>query len=150
MNFLNQCLKSVRNAKNMKTYEVLLAVLLVLYLVSGVSTPYNLSPYVNNVFMYGSLLALVVILCLRCNPLLAILFGVVALELVRRSRKVDHNLMRPSESNKNRDLKNMNAHLNKTTLEEEMVGQITAPSIQLDGPAGYEPVLSKVHNATVV
>ena len=44
----------VKNSvKNMKTLEVVLFILLVLYLVSGVSTPYALAPYTNNVFMWS-------------------------------------------------------------------------------------------------
>ena len=50
--------KTVKSFINFKPYEFILFVLLVLYLVSGVSTPYELSPYVNNIFMYLSLFVL--------------------------------------------------------------------------------------------
>ena len=54
--------KTINCIKNMKTYEILLVILMVLYLVSGVSTPYALAPYVNNMFMNASLIALVIVL----------------------------------------------------------------------------------------
>ena len=142
--------KSVNNLSNMKTHEILFVVLLVLYLVSGVATPYNLAPYVNNLFSYVSLVAIVFVLFLYSNPLLAIFFGIVALVLVNRSRKVDHTLMKPSQENKNVALKKLNSHLKVKTLEEEVVGQVEKKPDNIPGPSSYHPVLCKTHNASQV
>ena len=142
--------KSVNNLSNMKTYEILFVVLLVLYLVSGVATPYNLAPYVNNLFSYVSLVAIVFVLFLYSNPLLAIFFGIVALVLVNRSRKVDHNVMKPSQENKNAALTKLNSHLKVKSLEEEVVGQVEKKPDNIPGPSSYHPVLCKTHNASQV
>ena len=142
--------KSVNNLSNMKTYEILFLVLLVLYLVSGVATPYNLAPYVNNLFSYVSLLAIVVVLLLYSNPLLAIFFGIVALVLVNRSKKVDHNIMNPSQENKNAALNKLNIYLKVKSLEEDVVGQVEKNPDNIPGPSSYHPVLCKTHNASQV
>ena len=71
--------KTINCIKNMKTYEILLVILMVLYLVTGVSTPYALAPYVNNMFMNASLIALVIVLYLYGNPLLALFVSTLIL-----------------------------------------------------------------------
>ena len=147
MNLLN---KLQNNLKNMKTCEILLLVLSVLYLVSGVSTPYHLAPYVNNLYMYASFVAIVVVLLLYSNPLVALLVALVAIVFVNRSRNVDHNAMKPSQKNKNSELKQMNSHLKMTTLEEEVVGQLVRNPDNIPGPSSYHPVLCKTHNASSV
>ena len=99
---VNQTINSV---KNLKTVEVLLLVLCVVYLFTNVSTPYALAPYVNNVFMYASLFALVIILFLQTKPVVALVFAIVVLVFIQRSGKVDHAVMKPSQVNKNTELK---------------------------------------------
>ena len=54
--------KTVDSLKNMKPHEFILVLLLLAYLVSGVSTPYELSSYVNNTFMNLSLVAFTIVL----------------------------------------------------------------------------------------
>ena len=39
------------NMANIKSYEILFIVLLLLYLISDVSTPYNFAPHINNIYM---------------------------------------------------------------------------------------------------
>ena len=150
MELLNKSIKSVKNLKNMETYEILLFVVLVLYLVSGVSTPYNLAPYVNNVFMYGSLLALVVILYLYTNPILALFFAFVAYVFYSRSQNVSHVKMAPSTQNKTQEMKKLNKHLETKTLEEELVGQIVRKPDNIPNPSTYQPVLCSSHNSSDV
>lgn len=147
MNLLN---KSLSGLKNLKTFEILFFVLLVIYLLTGVSTPYNLAPYVNNVFSYASMLALVFVLFLYSNPLLAIFFGISALIFIQRSRKVDHNVMKPTTNNKTNNMKNLNSHLNTHTLEEEVVGQIVKKPDNIPSPSSYHPVLCSAKGATEI
>ena len=142
--------KTMNSMKNMKTLEIVLFVLLVLYLVSGVSTPYELSPYVNNIFMYASIFALAYIIYLCGNTALAIFFAFVGLVFINRSRKVDLNVMKPTQQNKNADLNKLNSHLKETTLEEEMVGQIERNPDNSPGPSNYHPVLCESHNASQI
>lgn len=140
--------KSLNNVTSMKTYEVLLFVVLVLYLVSGVSTPYSLAPYVNNVFMHLSLIALVVVSYLYGkNVVLTLFLAIVAFVFVNRSSKVSHIKMKPSEDNKKTNLKSLNKHLSEKTLEEEVVGQVIKNVDNSPNPSSYNPVLCDSHNA---
>tara|TARA_B100001175_G_C19469576_1_gene621007 strand:- start:1173 stop:1616 length:444 start_codon:yes stop_codon:yes gene_type:complete len=142
--------KSLNTLKNFKPYEFVLVVLLLLYIVSGVSTPYELSPYVNNSFMYLSLFALAILLYLYGNPLLALLFLITSVIFINRSNKVSHYTMKPSQENKNNKMQQLNIPLTKNTLEEEIVGQIVRNPDNIPGPETYHPVLCDSHNATKV
>ena len=142
--------KTVKSFKNLKPYEFILFVLLVLYLVSGVSTPYELSPYVNNIFMYLSLFAFSVVLYLYGNPLLAAFFLFVSFIFINRSNKVSHKVMKPSQQKKDTTMNQLNDPLVQKTLEEQMVGQIQRHPNNIPGPSSYHPVLCDSHNASKI
>jgi hypothetical protein len=142
--------KTVKSFKNLKPYEFILFVLLVLYLVSGVSTPYELSPYVNNIFMYLSLFAFSVVLYLYGNPLLAAFFLFVSFIFINRSNKVSHKVMKPSQQKKDTTMTQLNNPLVQKTLEEQMVGQIERHPNNIPGPSSYHPVLCDSHNASKI
>ena len=142
--------KTVKSFKNLKPYEFILFVLLVLYLVSGVSTPYELSPYVNNIFMYLSLFAFSVVLYLYGNPLLAVFFLFVSFIFINRSNKVSHKVMKPSQQKKDTIMTQLNNPLSQKTLEEQMVGQIERHPNNIPGPSSYHPVLCDSHNASKI
>jgi hypothetical protein len=142
--------KSADRFSNMKTHEVLLAVILVVYLLSGVSTPYNLAPYVNNVFMYVSLVGIVILMFLCSKPLLALLFAVVAIVFINRNQRVSHVKMAPSQKNKDADMKKLNSHLEVKTLEEEIVGVMSVKPDNMPNPSSYNPVLCATHNASEI
>lgn len=142
--------KTVKSFKNLKPYEFFLFVLLLLYLVSGVSTPYELSPYVNNIFMYLSLFAFSIVVYLYGNPLLAAFFLFVSFIFINRSNKVSHKVMIPSQEKKNNDMTQLNYPLNQKTLEEQMVGEIQRHPNNIPGPSNYHPVLCDSHNATKI
>jgi len=144
MKFLNNFEK---NFGKLKTFEIVLAVLLVLYLVSGVSTPYDLAPYVNNIYAYLSLVAIVFLLFLHSNPILAIFFAVSSIIFIMRTNRVTPSVMAPSVENKNKKMTNLNKDLNKKTLEEEIVGQIVKNPMNINGPASYHPKLCETYNA---
>lgn len=142
--------KTVLSFKNFKPYEFILFLLLVLYLVSGVSTPYELSPYVNNIFMYLSLFAFSVVLYLYGNPLLAVFFLFVSFIFINRSNKVSHKVMKPSQQKKDTTMTQLNNTLSQKTLEEQMVGQIQRHPNNIPGPSSYHPVLCDSHNASKI
>ena len=142
--------KTVSSFKNLKLMELLLFVLLVLYLLTNVATPYSMAPYVNNGFMYASLFALVILLFLYSNPLLALFFGFVVLVFINRSRKVDHSVLAPSQENKTSTMEKLNVGLKDKTLEEEMVGEIVKKPDNTPGPSSYNPVLCDSHNASSI
>ena len=51
-NVTNNLKSSALNLANIKSHEMIFVILLLLYLISNVSTPYNLAPHINNVYMY--------------------------------------------------------------------------------------------------
>tara|TARA_B100001175_G_C19194104_1_gene488176 strand:- start:201 stop:644 length:444 start_codon:yes stop_codon:yes gene_type:complete len=142
--------KTIKSFKNLKPYEFILFILLVLYLLSGVSTPYELSPYVNNIFMYLSLFAFSVVLYLYGNPLLAAFFLFVSFIFINRSNKVSHKVMKPSQQKKDTTMTQLNNPLVQKTLEEQIVGQIQRHPNNIPGPSSYHPVLCDSHNATKI
>lgn len=143
MNFIKDYMK------NLKIHEWILVVLVVLYVLSGVKTPYEMSLYLNNTFAYLSFLALIVLLIVTKNNVFVIFaLAVGGLVFISRSGISDHRLHIPSEYNKVNKMKTFNPVRNKT-LEEEMVGTITKPD-NIPNPASFNPVLCNSHCATTV
>lgn len=150
MNLVNSFKNKVLELKNIKNYELVFVVLLLLYLISNVSTPYDLAPHINNAYMYISLFAIVIVLLLNSNPLIALLFAIIALIFLQRSKKVDHGVMAPSNANKTEAMENLNTHLSIKTLEEEMVGQIDRHPDNIVSQNTYHPVMCDSHDASYV
>jgi len=158
MNSLNIS-TNFKNLKNITTNEIILIVLILLYLISNVSTPYELAPYINNIYTYFSLIAIVILLFLKTNPLIALFFGIAALIFVLRSNKVDHGVMAPSTHNKSLAMINLNSNTNisnnisnniitQTTLEEELIGLIQKQPDNIINTNSYHPVSCETHNAS--
>lgn len=150
MNLVNSFKNKVLELKNIKNYELVFVVLLLLYLISNVSTPYDLAPHINNAYMYISLFAIVILLLLNSNQLIALLFAIIALIFLQRSKKVDHGVMAPSNANKTAAMENLNTHLSIKTLEEEMVGQIDRHPDNIVSQNSYHPVMCDSHDASYV
>jgi hypothetical protein len=160
MNSLNTISTNFKNLKNITTNEIILVVLILLYLISNVSTPYELAPYINNVYTYFSLIAIVILLFLKSNPIIALFFGIAALIFVIRSNKVDHGVMAPSTHNKSLAMINLNSITNnntnndigniitQTTLEEEVIGLIQKQPDNIINTNSYHPVSCETHNAS--
>jgi hypothetical protein len=139
---------NIANLANIKSYELLFIVLLLLYLISGVSTPYNYAPHINNIYMYFSLIVIFIITLLYSNPLIALLFAIAAYVFLERSKKVDHRVMGQSETTKASKMANLNSHLNSKSLEEEMVGLIVQRPENIASVENYSPVECDAHSAS--
>ena len=169
MNSVNSIGKNFKNMKNITTPEIILVVLILLYLISNVSTPYDLAPYINNVYTYFSLIAIVMLLFINSNPLIALFFGIAALIFVTRSRKVDHGVMAPSTINKslnmmifNNESTNTNTNIisnmnnfdnsliKQPSLEEELIGSIQKQPDNIINSNTYHPVSCETHNASTI
>jgi hypothetical protein len=150
MNLVNSFKNKVLELKNITNYELVFVVLLLLYLISNVSTPYDFAPHINNAYTYISLFAIVILLLLNSNPLIALLFAFIALIFLQRSKKVDHGVMAPSNANKTAAMENLNTHLSIKTLEEEMVGQIDRQPDNIISQNSYHPVMCDSHDASYV
>ncbi len=156
MNSSNNISTNFKNLKNITVSEIILVVLIILYLISNVPTPYELAPYVNNVYTYFSLIAIVILLFLNSNPIIALFFGIAALIFVLRSNKVDHGVMAPSTHNKSLAMINLNSNtsnstnnnITQTTLEEELIGLIQKQPDNIINTNSYHPVSCETHNAS--
>jgi len=144
-NILNS---NTRNLADIKSHEIIFIVLLLLYLLSNVSTPYNFAPHINNIYMYFSLIIIFIIILINSNPLIALLFAIVAYVFLQRSKKVDHKVMAPSESNKSSKMKVLNTHLNSKSLEEEMVSLIEQRPKNIASIENYNPVVCDTYSAS--
>ena len=138
--------KELLNLKNMSSLQIIFIVLIIIYILSGVNVPYNLTQYLNKPFIYASLFISVVVLYLYTNNILAFVFLIGVLVFIHRSQKIDLNINKPSQKNKNNNLKNLNSHLTEKTLEEEIVGSIKKLD-NIPNSANYHPVLCDSHNA---
>jgi hypothetical protein len=136
------------NLANIKSYEAIFVVLLFLYLLSNVSTPYNFAPHVNSIYMYCSLIIIFIMLLVNSNPLIALLFAYVAIVFLQRSKKVDHRVMAQTESNKSSKMEILNSHLNSKSLEEEMVTLIEQRPENIVSIENYNPVVCDTHSAS--
>jgi hypothetical protein len=150
MNLVNTLKNKALELQNIKSYELVFVILLLLYLVSNVSTPYDFAPQINNAYMYISLFAIFILLLLNSNPFIAIFFAIVAVIFLQRSKKVDHKVMAPSNANKTSAMNNMNSHLSVKSLEEEMVGQIDRQPDNIVNPTTYHPVMCDSHDASFI
>ena len=150
MNLVNYFKNEMLELKKITPYELVFIIVLILYLISNISTPYDLAPQVNNAYMYISLFAITILLLLNSNPLIAILFAFVAIIFLQRSKKTDHRVMAPSTSNKTAAMTNMNKDLTIKSLEEEMVGQIDRQPDNISSLSTYNPVMCNYHNASDV
>ena len=133
--------------KNMKMIEILFVALLVLYLVSGVSTPYNLSPYINNIYTYACLIAITALLFLHSSPYIAVFFAVVAAVFINRARQISYTVMAPSQASKDAKMTDLNTFLHTRSLEEEVVGQIVREPDNMPNPSSYHPIMCDTKNA---
>ena len=152
MNSLNSISNNFKKLKNMTAYEIILIAFILLYLISNVSTPYNMAPHINNVYTYFSLVAIVILLFLNTNPLIALFFGVAAIIFVMRSRNVDHKVMAPSTFNKSQNMINLNNAntMKQTSLEEELIGSIQKQPDNIISTNTYHPVSCETHNARYI
>lgn len=150
MNSVNNITNNFKKLKNMTAYEMIFVVFIILYLISNISTPYDLAPYINNIYTYLSLIAIVYLLYLNTNPLIALFFGVAAIVFVMRSHRVDHRVMAPSTLNKSQNMINLNKNntMNHISLEEELVSVIQKQPDNIINTSTYHPITCETHNAT--
>jgi len=137
-----------KDVKNFKVYEIIFAILLLIYLLSDITIPYNWSPYFNNIFMYSSLVAITYLLFLYSNSILALFFAIVSIVFIYRNQQINIVTMPDTQINKNYKLKNLNKKIEKKTLEEQIIQGIDRKPNNIPNPASYHPVLCDIYDAT--
>ena len=164
MNLLKNIIKDIKN------HELILGVLLLLYLLSGIETPHAISPYIINVFSYGVMLILSIIVFVGNNPILGILVAISFVELVRRSNATHPKNVMPSQTYRdgvmnvlNKGNESIVENISKTTteqivdvfnpttktLEEEVVEKTSIHTFMSDtvNISSFQPTVSNNHNA---
>jgi predicted membrane protein len=142
----------------MSIFEMVLFVVFVLYVVLPIKTPGFLAPYIDSVLGMIVLFCITVSLFVYTNPVLGVLYILVAYEVLRRSASNKGNTKAiimeytPSQVNKDVDMKNMNPSV-EMTVEEEVIS-VRAP-IGRPQPTEYistsfKPVADKLEGASLV
>lgn len=142
----------------MSIIEMVLFVAFILYVVLPINTPKFLAPYIDSVFGMVVLFCITVSLFVYTNPVLGVLYILVAYEVLRRSstnKGVKNAVIMeytPSQSTKDADMRSMNPSVEKT-VEEEVI-EIRAP-IGKQQPTEYvstsfKPVSDKLEGASLV
>ena len=143
-------MKFIDNLKRIKPIEIFLGIVLVLYLIIPSETPLFLSSFINSPLGLIFLFIVTVLLFIYTNPILGVLYIIVAYELLRRSspKPVSTTIMEhsPPQVIKDIELKAMNPPV-QTSLEEEII-QLRAPigtssEIEIIN-SEFKPVSSKI------
>jgi predicted membrane protein len=142
----------------MSIFEMVLFVAFLLYVVLPIKTPDVLAPYIDSVFGTIFLFCITVSLFVYTNPVLGVLYILVAYEVLRRSSSKGGNsravIMEytPSQDNKDYDIRNMNPPVEKTIEEEviEMRAPIGKPQQTEYVNTSFKPVADKLDGASLV
>jgi predicted membrane protein len=142
----------------MSIFEMVLFVSFLLYVVLPIKTPDFLAPYIDSVFGTVILFCITVSLFVYTNPVLGVLYILVAYEVLRRSSSTTGNSQAvimeytPSQANKDSDIRNMNPSVEKTVEEEviEMRAPIGKPQQTEYVNTTFKPVADKLEGASLV
>ena len=133
--------------------QVVLAILFIIYLVSGYKTPDSVANVIDTI--YGKIIVVVVALILfsYVNPILGVLSFIVAFDLIRKSSMstgtfaLDHYI--PTEVKKESNLNAMNQF--PYTLEQEVVKKMAPIKFPVDAsPSSFSPVLDDTYDAAPI
>ena len=132
--------------------ELILVILFIIYLVLGLKTPELVANMVDNVIGKLVIILLVFYLFINANPVLAVLFALVAFVLMRRSENTtglgDLKKYSPTEEKKMSQFTAFNQF--PYTLEQEVVSKM-APIVRSGTSitqASYKPLLDNLHDAS--
>ena len=104
---------------NIKSHEIVLVLLMVVYNLFNIVTPPILSNFVNTTFGMLSLVVMMIILFLNSNPVVGVLGFVTLYNLIQRSKLNKLKERVPSEKRRSNDMKKFNQF--DKTMEEEIV-----------------------------
>jgi len=131
---------------------MVLVILMVIYLIMGFKTPDLVANIVDTIVGKVVIALVVIFLFMHANPILAVLFALVAFDLMRRASQATgiDALQRfmPSEDKKMSQFTAFNQF--PYTLEQEVVAKM-APLVRTGSPlthASYKPMLNNVYDAS--
>ena len=142
--------------RSLSTYEAIVLVLFVIYLVFDIQPPETFAAAVDTPVGMVLVLILTLMNFMRSNVILGVVGLFVAYEVVRRSARINNRvpmiMFTPSQMNKDIALVQMNPPQDQS-LEEEMVEKM-APvgksSLITYTMSEYKPIATQTHNASPV
>jgi hypothetical protein len=142
--------------RSLSTYEAILLVLFVIYLVFDIQPPDAFAAVVDTPIGMVLVLLLTLMNFMRSNVILGVLGLFVAYEVVRRSARINNRvpmmMYTPSQMKKDVELVQMNPP-KEQSLEEELVEKM-APvgqsSLITYTMSEYKPIATQTHNASSV
>ena len=137
--------------KKLSAIEMILMVMFILFIIFPVEIPSSLANIIDSPLGMVVLFGITLSLFIFFNPVLGVLYILVAYELLRRSSTnttpssalIDYT---PTQETKNRELKKMNP-AQSLTLEEEMV-EMRAPIGKSDQGVYIDTIFKPVANKT--
>jgi hypothetical protein len=136
--------------------EIVLVLVFILYVVLPVPMPSQAAHYIDHPFGIVLVMLVALYLFFNAHPVVAVVYLLVAFELVRRASQMTHRVplmeFNPSEKKKMQKMVEMNTP-HHTTLEEEMVSQL--PPAEQDfslnlGQSSFKPVAEKMNGASLI
>jgi len=120
-------MKIPESFKNISSFELVLFLAFVLYIIVPINVPDWMKPFVNSSIGILVFFCITVVLFAYTNPILGILYIFVVYEVMRRSSETLHNpraivlQYEPSQATKDEALRKMNPPKNVKTVEEEII-----------------------------
>lgn len=142
--------------KTVKPLELILLGFFIIYVIMPISTPPFLAGFINSSLGMLVLFLIAIFLFFYTNPILGVVFILVAYEIIRRTSQIvgTAEIMQytPSQAKKNAEMVKMNPPKSET-LEEEIVAKM-APvghsDISIYTPSTFKPVAESVGSASLV
>jgi len=85
MNSITDSIKKVKTLRNMKSWEIILLVLFIVYIIFPFQTPGPLASFIESPLGIIVLFCIIIYLFIYTNPILGVIYIFVAYELLRRS-----------------------------------------------------------------
>jgi predicted membrane protein len=142
----------------MSIFEMVLFVIFLLYVVLPIKTPDFMVSYVDSVFSMVFMFCVTIALFVYTNPVLGVLYILVAYEALRRSSAKAGNTQAviidytPTQATKDIEIRNMNPPVEKTVEEEviEVRAPIGKPQQTEYVNTTFKPVADKLEGASLV
>ena len=144
--------KTNKRMLTMKSQEIVLGVLFVIYFILGYPIPEPVADIISTTGGKVVVFAVALMLFLVVNPIVAVIGLLVAFDIIMNAQKASGKYAMdnysPSEKQKAADLNKYNQF--SYTLEQEMVAIRTLKQPGPAGPASFKPVLENDHDASPV
>jgi len=151
-------MKFLNSLKILKPLEIATLVVFILFIIFPVRLPSGFSGVFDSSLGILFLFILTLVLFIYTNPILGIIFILVAYELIRRGSSLTGkptkqllSMDNTNQASKDMELKKLNP-VQQPTLEEEVIQQMAPASqnfIKIDG-SDFKPTLENIKGASLV